>query len=125
MKTITTKSAPAAIGPYSQAVESGGLIFCSGQIGLSPAGELAASFPLQVKQCLNNLQAVLKAANCNFENVLKVTVFLTEIENFQKFNEIYSTFFANEKFPAREVVGVAALPKGAQVEISLIASTCC
>jgi len=121
-KVIATKSAPAAVGPYSQAMKFGGFVFCSGQIGLSIDGNLAESFEKQTHQIFENLKNVLAAADSDFSKVLKVSVFLTEIERFAEFNEIYAANFSGENLPAREVVAVKSLPKNAAVEVSLIAA---
>lgn len=119
---IRAEHAPAAVGPYSQAVRIGDTLFCSGQIPLVPAtGELVArDFRRQACQVLANLEAVLDAAGMGFENVVKVTVYLTDLANFPLLNELYAERF-REPFPARVTVGVASLPKGALVEIDAIA----
>ncbi len=123
MKTIiSTPSAPAAIGPYSQANMAGNTLFLSGQIGIDPAtGELAADDVAgQARQVMANMRAVLAAAGATPEQVCKTTVFLTNIADFAVVNEIYAqTFSANA--PARSCVAVAALPKGAKVEVEAIA----
>ncbi len=121
--SIQTEKAPAAIGPYSQAIAAGGLLFISGQLGLDPAtGELAgASLAVQARQALANLQAVLTAGGCGLTDVAAVDVFLTDIQDFVEFNGIYSEFFNHHK-PARAVVAVKALPKGACIEIKCVAS---
>ncbi len=121
-KIISTKDAPAAIGPYSQAVRSGDLLFCSGQISLDPKsgqivpGDIAA----QTRRVLDNIAAVLKAEGLTFENVIKTTIFLTDLGDFQTVNEIYASYFKQQP-PARSTVQVSALPKGAKVEIQAIA----
>lgn len=113
--------APAAIGPYSQAVSLGGLLFTSGQIGLDPAtGELVDGFEAQVRQVLSNLRAVLAAAGCRFHDVLRATIFVTDLGHFPRLNELYGEALGDHR-PARSTVQVAALPKGALVEIDLIA----
>ncbi len=123
-KPISTQSAPRAIGPYSQAVEARGTrtIYLSGQIPLDPAsGELVAgSIEEQTARVLENLAAVLAAAGAGFEHVVKTTVFLLDLGDFQKMNEIYARAFAQNP-PARSTVQVAALPRGARVEIEAIA----
>ncbi|MBP3730718.1 MAG: RidA family protein [Mailhella sp.] len=123
MKTvISTSNAPAAIGPYSQANLSGNTLYLSGQIGIDPAtGELASGDVAgQARQALANLRAVLAAAGASPDHVCKTTVFLTDIADFAAVNEIYAqTFSANA--PARSCVAVAALPKGAKVEVEAIA----
>jgi len=122
MKTVSTDSAPAAVGPYSQATVSGSLLFTSGQIPLDPAtGRLASGgFREQVRQALANLDAVLEAAGTNRSRVLKVTVFLTDLERFGELNEVYAEYFGTAR-PARSAVQVARLPLDAQVEIEAVA----
>ena len=122
MDYIATNDAPKAIGPYSQAVRSGNLLFLSGQIPLDPAtGELVqGDFPSQVRRVFDNLKAVLAAAGATFAHVTRATVYLTDLGNFQMLNGIYAEYFGEHK-PARSTVGVASLPKGANVEIDLIA----
>jgi 2-iminobutanoate/2-iminopropanoate deaminase len=118
---VTALGAPAAIGPYSQAVRSGGLLFCSGQIPLNPeTGELVGERPgEQARRCLENLTAVCAAAGTALSEAVRVTVYLVDIGAFEEVNEAYAEFFDGEP-PARVAVGVAALPKGAQVEIDAI-----
>jgi 2-iminobutanoate/2-iminopropanoate deaminase len=124
MKPIATPDAPAAIGPYSQAIRTGNLVFLSGQIPLDPAtgqiveGDIAA----QTARVMKNLEAVLKAADCGFENVVRTTIFLIDLGDFQVVNEIYGKAFPKNP-PARATVQVAALPRGAKVEIDAIAVT--
>ena len=122
-KIISTKNAPAAIGPYSQAVEAGGLIFISGQLPIDPAtGGLApAEIKAQTEAVIKNLEGILKAEGLGLENVLKTTVFMTELSQFAQMNEVYGRFFANQP-PARATVEVKALPKAALVEIEAIAA---
>jgi 2-iminobutanoate/2-iminopropanoate deaminase len=119
--TVHTDSAPAAIGPYSQAVSAGGLVFCSGQIPLEPGGDaLVGDAPAeQATQCLRNLSAVAEAAGTSLERAVRLTVYTTRLEDFAEINEAYGAFFGEEP-PARAAVGVAALPKGALVEIDAI-----
>lgn len=119
---ITTKHAPAAIGPYSQAVRAGGLVFCSGQIGLDPAtGELVAGgTESQTRQVLQNLAAVLEAASSSLADVVKTTIYLTDLGEFAKVNAIYGEVMTGS-LPARATVQVSALPRGATVEIDAIA----
>ncbi len=121
-KIVSTNEAPSAIGPYSQAVRVGSLLFCSGQIPLDPKSGQMASQDIgeQARRVLDNLQAVLKAEGLGFQHVVKTTVFLTDLADFQTVNEIYATYFREEP-PARSTVQVAALPKGARVEIEAIA----
>ncbi len=122
MKPIATPDAPAAIGPYSQAIRSGTFVFLSGQIPLDPAtgqmvdGDIAA----QTARVMKNLEAVLKAAGCGFANVVRTTIYLTNLADFQVVNEVYGKAFP-ENPPARATVQVAALPRGARVEIDAIA----
>ena len=121
MKTVETKNAPAAIGPYSQAIVTDGLIYTSGQIPIDPASGAveAATIEEQTEQAIKNLAAVLEAAGSGLEHVIKTTCFLTDIRNFAAFNEVYAGFFPGR--PARSCVEVSALPKGALVEIEVIA----
>jgi len=122
MKYIATDDAPKAIGPYSQAVVHHGILYTSGQIALDPAtGNLVeGDFAAQAERVFRNLEAVLKAAGSDFSRVLKATVYLTDLANFQTLNTIYAQYFGEHK-PARSTVGVAQLPKGAAVEIDFIA----
>lgn len=121
MKVHATDKAPAAIGPYSQAIESQGFLFCSGQIGLDPVtGEMKDGLEAQIAQILQNIEAVLTNAGLQKEHVVKSTIFITDMNDFPTVNEKYGAFFGEHK-PARSTVGVAALPKGAVVEIEIIA----
>lgn len=122
--TIQTQDAPAAIGPYSQAVVAGDLVFVSGQLGLDPAtGEFKGSdFESQARQALANLEAILKAAERGLNQVAAVDVFLADMNDFGAFNAIYEGFFGGHK-PARAVVAVKSLPKDALIEIKCIAGT--
>lgn len=117
---IHTANAPAAIGPYSQAIKLGGLVFTSGQIGLTPAGELVEGLEAQANQAFNNLGEILKEAGGSFASVIKFTLFLTDLNDFAKVNEIMQKH-VSEPFPARSTVGVASLPKGALFEVEAIA----
>jgi 2-iminobutanoate/2-iminopropanoate deaminase len=119
-KTIATSNAPGAIGPYSQAVQFGDMIITSGQLGMNAAGEFPDSVSEQTKQSLTNVKAILEAAEYAMEHVVKTTVFLKDMNDFQTVNEVYATFFA-EPYPARSAVEVAKLPKGGLVEIEVIA----
>ncbi|WP_041083830.1 RidA family protein [Thermotoga profunda] len=123
VKTISTDQAPKAIGPYSQGIEANGFIFVSGQIPLDPAtGELVnGDIKKQTARVFENIRAILKASGCDLKNVVKATVFVTDLSNFAAVNEIYSQYFGEHK-PARSFVQVAGLPKGAQVEIEVIAA---
>ena len=123
MKNIVfTADAPAAIGPYSQAVKAGDTLYLSGQIGMNPAtGELvSADVKEQTAQALKNMKAVLAAAGATTDNVVKTTVFLTDMADFQAVNAVYAETFASDA-PARSCVAVAALPKGARVEVEAVA----
>ncbi len=122
-KHVSTPQAPRPIGPYSQGVISGGLLFCSGQIGLDPqTGELiAGGIEAQTEQVLKNLQAVLKEAKMGLENVVKTTVYLADFADFGKMNEVYARQFAKDP-PARTTIQAAGLPKGAKIEIDVIAA---
>ena len=124
--TIHTDNAPAAIGPYSQAVGTDHLLFTAGQIPLSPQdGALVGdTIEAQTKQVLDNLKAVIEAGGSTLNNVLKTTVFLTDLNNFTKVNTLYSEYFGDAK-PARSTIQVAALPMGALVEIEAIAQRGC
>ena len=121
MKTISTDKAPAAIGPYSQAVAVGGLLFTSGQIPINPASGNVDAFGIteQTEQVMKNLAAVLEAAGVGFENAVKTTCFLSDIANFAAFNEVYARYFTEK--PARSCVAVKDLPKGVLVEVEVIA----
>lgn len=122
MKTVSTASAPAAIGPYAQAVRYGSLLFTSGQIPLTPSGELVeGGIEEQTRQVLMNLQAVLAAEGLTLADVIKTTVFLKDMNQFAAFNEVYASFFGDHK-PARSTVEVSRLPKDVFVEIEGIAA---
>lgn len=123
MKKIATNNAPAAIGPYSQAIFANGFLFSSGQIAINPqTGELVdGGITAQTKQVFANLGEVLKAAEMGFEDVVKTTVFLADMNDFGQMNAIYGKFFT-QNLPARSAVAVKALPKGALIEIELIAT---
>lgn len=122
MKSIHTNQAPAAIGPYSQAIEANGMIFASGQIPIDPAtGQFVeGGIKEQTRQALTNARNILQAAGTDMENVIKTTVYLSDIHNFAAMNEVYAQFFT-EPFPARSAVAVKDLPKGALVEIEVLA----
>ena len=123
MKALHTDLAPAAIGPYSQAIEANGFIFASGQLPIDPAtGEFAVGgVKEQTRQSLTNASRILESAGVDLSHVVKTTVFLSDMADFAAMNEVYSTFF-NAPFPARSAVAVKALPKGALVEIECIAT---
>jgi 2-iminobutanoate/2-iminopropanoate deaminase len=119
---VHTDAAPEAVGPYSQAVRTGWLLFCSGQIPLDPAsGAMVGATPgEQAAQCLRNLAAVAEAAGGSLADAVRLTVYMTDLGAFAEVNEVYAGFFADGPPPARAAVGVVALPKGAQVEIDAI-----
>jgi 2-iminobutanoate/2-iminopropanoate deaminase len=121
-KIISTAEAPAAIGPYSQAVRVGSTVYCAGQIPLDPkSGQIVSpEIAGQTKRVMENITAVLKAGNLTFDNVVKTTIFLIDFADFQTVNEIYGSYFKKDP-PARSTVQVAALPKNARVEIEVIA----
>jgi len=120
---VSTDKAPAAIGPYSQAVKAGALVFVSGQLPLDPAnGELlSGTIEARMELVCSNAKAVLEAAGCSVSDVVKTTIFLTDMTDFQAVNSVYAKHFGEEP-PARSAVQVAALPKGANVEMELIAN---
>lgn len=121
MKQISTSNAPAAIGPYSQALRTGNMMFVSGQIPVDPAtGLMADTIEAQAAQSLTNLKNILAAEGLSMKNVIKTTVFLADLADFGKVNAVYETFF-EAPYPARSCVQVAAIPKGAGVEIECIA----
>ena len=120
-KVIQSQRAPAAIGPYSQAIQAGHILFASGQLGLDPqSGKLQEGVEAQARQALTNIQAVLQAAGSGIDRVVKTTIFLAEMGDFAKVNAIYGEIFQQEP-PARSTVQVAALPLGGLVEIEVIA----
>jgi 2-iminobutanoate/2-iminopropanoate deaminase len=122
-KTIKTSAAPAPIGPYSQAILCGDLLFISGQVALKPGTNELANEEIngETHQVMKNLEAILSEANMTFNNVVKTTIFLSEMDLFSQVNEVYGQYFDNE-FPARETVAVKGLPKNVNVEISMIAA---
>jgi len=120
-RRITTDGAPTALGPYSQGIDAGEFVFCSGQLGLDPGtGELADGVAAQAERALRNLGAVLDAAGCSFADVVKTTVFLADIADFGALNAVYAGFFGDTP-PARSTFAVGALPKGGLVEIEAVA----
>ncbi|GIL17872.1 MAG: reactive intermediate/imine deaminase [Oligoflexia bacterium] len=121
-KIVLSKNAPAPIGPYSQAIQLGDFLFCSGQIALDPVSNQVVSGGVkeQTEQVMKNIEAVLKAADMNFSNVVKTTIFLTSMNDFGTVNEIYGGYFPQNP-PARSTVAVAGLPKGVSVEIEVLA----
>ena len=123
-KIIYTEKAPTPIGPYSQAVVVGNVLYTSGQIALNPATmELVLdNIEAETKQVMENLKALLEAANMTFENVFKTTIFITNMHNFARINAVYSKYFNEETAPARETVQVAALPKFVNIEIAMMAT---
>ena len=122
-KIIKTDKAPAPIGPYNQAILSGNTLYTSGQIAINPAtGELVLDdITTETKQVMENMKAVLEAAEMTFENVVKTSIFISDMHNFGAINAVYATYFNEETAPARETVEVANLPKFVNVEISMIA----
>ena len=118
---ISTKNAPAAVGPYSQAVKAGGFIWCSGQIALDPESGVLVSNEIksQTEQVMKNISAILAASGATFEDVVKTSCFLADINDFAEFNDVYAKYFTSR--PARSCVAAAALPKGALVEVEVIA----
>lgn len=122
-KIISTSQAPAAIGPYAQAVEHNGLVITSGQLPIDPAtGAFPDGIQAQTRQSLTNVKAILTEAGTDMDHVLKTTVFLSDMNNFAAMNEVYATFFTEGSYPSRSAVEVARLPKDALVEIEVIAA---
>ena len=123
MKALSTEKAPAAIGPYSQAIESNGMVFVSGQLPIDPETGVFASSDImgQTRQSLTNMRNILESEGLYLSNVVKTTVFLSDMNNFAAMNEVYSSFFSSP-FPARSAVAVKTLPKDALVEIECIAA---
>lgn len=122
MKYIQSDKAPKVVGPYSQAIEANGFIFCSGQIGIDPVvGTLVEGIENQAHQVMKNIKNVLDASGRSFDQVAKTTIFLSDIANYQIVNKIYGSYFSPEHLPARSTVQVANLPAGALVEIEMIA----
>lgn len=122
-KIISTPNAPAPIGPYNQAILSGNTLYISGQICLDPESNelISSSIKEETTQVMKNLEAILKAANMTFENVVKASIFINDMANFSEINTVYSKYFNEATAPARETVEVANLPKYVNVEISMIA----
>ena len=122
-KTVNTPGAPAPVGPYSQAIVSGGLVFCSGQIPLDPktGAMVEGDIAVEAARVMENLKAVLEAAGSSLDKVVKTTIFLTDLGDFARVNEVYGAFFQTAP-PARSTIQVGALPKGARVEIECIAA---
>ncbi len=121
VRPVSTSNAPAAIGPYSQGIAAGGLLFVSGQLPLDPASGsfVAGEIEARTHQCLKNIAAIAQAAGSSLERVVKVTIFLTNLENFARVNQVYAQYFKS-MLPARSAVQVAALPKNADIEIEAI-----
>ena len=117
---IYTELAPAAIGPYSQGIDIGSMVYTSGQIPVAPDGSVSADISQQTQQALINLKAVLEAAGSSLDKVIKTTVFITDMAQFASINAVYAQYFA-EPYPARSCVQVAALPKGVGIEIEAVA----
>ncbi|MBR1910118.1 MAG: RidA family protein [Lachnospiraceae bacterium] len=121
-KIIATDKAPAAIGPYSQAIEAGGFVFASGQIPVDPAtGNIPEGIEAQAKQALTNVKNLMEASGLSMDNIVKTSVFIKDMNDFAKVNEVYATFFDND-FPARSCVEVARLPKDVLIEVEVIAA---
>jgi 2-iminobutanoate/2-iminopropanoate deaminase len=123
MKTvIQTDQAPAPVGPYSQAIDVDGFLFCSGQIAINPKTNQVISGPIeeQTELVMENISAVLKKAGLSFQNVVKTTIYLIDMADFTKVNEVYGRYFKDQP-PARSTIGVSALPKGVHVEIEILA----
>ena len=122
LRSVSSEKAPKALGPYSQAIVTGDLVFCAGQVGLDPASGQVVSGDIkdQTRRCLDNLAAVLEAAGSSLDRVTKTTVFLTDLAEFTAMNEAYAERFGGHK-PARSTIGIAALPRGARIEIECIA----
>jgi 2-iminobutanoate/2-iminopropanoate deaminase len=121
-RIITTKDAPAPIGPYSQAVQAGGMLFISGQVGINPKTNTVEATDVagETHQVMHNLKAILAEAEIDFSRVVKTTIFLSDMSHFSAVNEIYAKYFSGD-FPARETVAVKGLPRNVNVEISMIA----
>ncbi len=119
-KAIATGNAPGAIGPYSRGVDAGTTVYVSGQLGLTPEGTLPATVEEQTARALSNVKAILEAAGCSMDAVVKTTVFLKDMNDFAAVNAVYAGFFS-EPFPARSAVQVARLPKDAKIEIEAVA----
>ncbi len=120
-KVVATKKAAGAIGPYSQAIIAGGLVFTSGQMGKTLDGVLPEGVEAQAKQALKNVKAILEAAGSDMDKIIKTTVFITDMDNFAKVNAIYATFFTEGTYPARSCVEVSRLPGDCLVEVEAVA----
>lgn len=122
MKAISTPTAPAALGPYSQAIDAGAFVFVSGQVPVNPAtDQIPLGAAAQAEQAFSNVRAILEAAGLGMDAVVKTTVFLSDLADFPTVNEVYAKFFS-KPFPARSCVQVAAIPKGARLEVEVIAA---
>ncbi len=123
-KIINTDQAPAPVGPYNQSVRAGDILFCSGQIAIDPAtgGLVQESIEAETHQVMKNIQALLAAAGLSFENVVKSSVFVSDMNNYSRINAVYAEYFNEDTAPARELVEVANLPKFVNIEISVIAA---
>lgn len=119
MKSFQAKNGPEVIGPYSPGIKLGDFVYISGQLPINSEGKIDDSIELQTHACLNNMKDVLAAQGLELRHIVKTTVFMTDLNDFQKFNEIYSSYF-NQPYPARSCVQVAGLPKGAKVEIEAL-----
>jgi 2-iminobutanoate/2-iminopropanoate deaminase len=121
-KIIETMNAPKPVGPYSQAVQAGGFLFCSGQIAINPQTDevINADVGTQARQCMTNIKALLAASGLSMDHIVKTTIFLLDMNDFATVNSVYAGFF-ERKFPARSTVAVVGLPKGVRVEIEVIA----
>jgi 2-iminobutanoate/2-iminopropanoate deaminase len=120
-EVVLSKQAPAPIGPYSQAIKTDDMLFVSGQIALTTEGKMdTSSIETECKQVMENIKAIVESANMRMEQVVKTTIYTTDLKNFNRINDVYKTYFVNAP-PARETVQVSALPKGAHVEISVMA----
>jgi 2-iminobutanoate/2-iminopropanoate deaminase len=123
VETVSTDSAPQPIGPYAQAVRKGNALFVSGQVGIDPANGKpdTSDIATETKRALDNVKAILKASRLSMNDIAKTTIYLTDLKNFKVMNDIYATYFGEGPFPARETLGVVALPKGMHIEISVVA----
>ena len=120
-EVVSTDKAPAAVGPYSQAIKNGGLVYVSGQIPIDPAtGKMPEATTDQARQCLNNIKAILETAGSSMDKAIRIGIFMTDLADFKPVNEVYATFFTSA-CPARATVQVAALPLGAKIEIEAVA----
>jgi len=120
---LNSPNAPKAVGPYVQGIEAGGFVFCSGALGINPAeGKLVDGVEAQAKQMMENMAAVLKEAGLTYSDVVKTTIFLTDMGDFGKINPIYASYFEEGNYPARSCIAVAALPLGGLIEMEVIAA---